>query len=760
MNRQLPIPGATALLRRLRQIMAETLESQARLDEIARAIAANMYADVCSVYVLQDDGSLELYATEGLRQDAVHVSTLQLGQGLVGTVASTAHALNLINASEHPAFEYLPETGEEAFTTFLGVPTLRNGRVLGVLVLQKITPHAFAEYEIEALETVAMVLADLMASGDLEGLSGKGTNPDSSRPLTMNGAPLSDGIGIGHVVLHEPRVAVLDFFSDETDSELARLHEAMSGLQSSIDSLIDSPEIGKIGEHVEVLEAYRMFARDRGWRTRIEEAIQTGLSAEAAVEKVRNENRARMHRQSNPYLAEQLHDLDDLANRLLRQLVGQHELSSNTQNGHASDNMVIVARSMGAAELLDYDVSRVRGLVLEDGGPTSHVAIVARALGIPALSQLKNFVVNAEVSNAIIVDGNEGMVSLRPPQDVRDAYEEKLRFLASRQKAFSALRQRAPVSRDGQGFQLLINGGLQLDVDQMGSSGADGIGLFRTELQFMISARLPRPGEQETIYRNVLERADDMPVTFRALDVGGDKIIPWMEMMPEENPAMGWRGMRLSLDRPTLFKSQMRALLRAAAGRTLRVMLPLVTDVSELVQAREILHKEREVLERQNVRLPKAIQLGAMLEVPALLWQMDELFQQADFVSVGTNDLFQFTFASDRGHARLANRYSTLSKPFLRLLKSVVLAGKRHGKQVTLCGEMAGRPLNAMALFALGFRSLSMATTAIGPVKAMALNLNIAKLEEQLLPALELSSDDQTIGELLVDFADRHTIPY
>ena len=751
------LTGPNALLRQLRAAMADPLAPQEKLDKIVGNISASMVSDVCSVYVLRSDGWLELYATKGLKSESVHQSALRVGQGLVGTIAATARCLNLDNAQKHPAFTYLPETGEEVFNSFLGVPILRSGRVQGVLVVQDKTHRGYTEVEVEALETIAMVLGELIATGDLDALSPKGVTLDLARPLRVQGVPLSDGIGLGFVVLHEPRVVVTNLFNERAEDEILRLREALLKLQVSIDVLFQSGNVPSEGEHREILEAYRMFAHDRGWNRRMEEAINNGLTAEAAVEKVQNDNRARMLRQPDPYLRERLSDFDDLANRLLRELAGQPH--GSTVQALEGDH-VIVARSMGAAELLDYNGDKLRGVVLEEAAPTSHVVIVARALGIPVVGQVPDFVANAEAGNAIIVDGDEGAVSLRPPLDEEASYSEKAKLRAGRQKQFAKLLDKPSVTKDGVEISLQMNAGLLMDLPQLHHLGADGIGLFRTELQFMISATLPKVGEQEGLYRRVLDEADGKPVTFRTLDIGGDKIVPYLNMAQEENPAMGWRALRLSLDRPALLRTQIRALLKAAAGRHLRLMLPMVTQVWEIRQVRDLIRREVELQTRFGHEMPRTLELGSMLEVPSLLFQLDELMEAADFVSIGSNDLYQFSMACDRGNARLANRYSPVNKSFLRMLSQIREKGSEHNTPLTLCGEMAGRPLSAMAVLALGYTSISVSPAAIGPVKAMLMSLDVGALQKDFLPVLERTSNDATILELLTDFADRHGIPY
>ncbi len=749
------LTGPRVLLKRLRELMAEPLEPQERLDRIVRQIASNMVAEVCSVYVLRADGVLELYATEGLNKESVHLAQLKMGQGLVGTIAASAQPLNLSDSQSHPAYTYLPETGEEIYHSFLGVPILRAGRALGVLVVQNKAQRHYRDDETEALETTAMILAEMVASGELKKLTRSGLELDLSRPVSIHGDGYSEGIGLGYVVLHEPRVVVTNLLNEDSESELRRLGDALGILRIHIDDMLSRREVAMEGEHRAVLEAYRMFAHDRGWVRKLEEAVRNGLTSEAAVERVQSETKARMMRLTDPYLRERMHDFDDLANRLLRQLTGY---GPHAGVGFPAD-AVIISRAMGAAELLDYPRANIRGLVLEDGSVTSHVVIVARAMGIPVIGQAAGVVALAENGDTIIIDGDDAMVHLRPATDVQKAYEEKVRFRARRQEQFRALRAVEPVTRDGKRISLHMNAGLLVDLPQLVESGAEGIGLFRTELQFMIASNLPKGEEQEAFYRNVIKQASGHPVTFRTLDIGSDKVVPYFRAGEEENPALGWRAIRLALDRPGLLRTQLRALLKAAAGIELKIMVPMVTMVDELRAVRQLLQKEVQHLSKFGHPLPRKLQFGAMLEVPSLMWQLDELMEEVDFVSVGSNDLFQFAMAVDRGNARVSDRFDVLSKPFLRILRDIVRAGERNNTPVTLCGEMASKPLTAMALLAIGFRSVSMSPASIGPVKAMLLGLDVGQLASLLDDALDETRSMTSLREMLKDFAINHNIP-
>ena len=570
------------LLRRLREVMAEHESAQARLDKIVVLIASNMVAEVCSLYLQRRDGSLELFSTEGLNKEAVHNTHLKRGEGLVGLIVEQAEAMQFPDAQVHPAYSYRPETGEEIYHSFLGVPILRGGHAIGVLTVQNRTHRTYSDEEVEALQTTAMVLAEMIASGGLGPSNEAASDTRREASAQFKGVALSEGVALGHVVLHEPRIVITKLIAEDVELERRRLGQAIEELTGVIDIMLDRGDLARAGEHREVLEAFRMFAHDHGWKRRMDEALATGLTAEAAVERVRNDTRARMLRQTDPYWRDRLHDIDDLSNRLLRLLAG---CVGTAAAGNLPQDTILFARTMGPAELLDYDRQRLRGLVLEEGGSGSHVAIVARALGLAALSQVKGALEAVEPGDAVIVDAEGGELHVRPTAEVVAAYADKVRFRARRQAQYAALRNVPAVTLDGERVSLHINAGLLFDLPHLDQSGADGIGLFRTELQFMISSTFPRLEQQTRLYRAILEAAGERPVVFRSLDVGGDKVLPNFRLSKEENPALGWRAIRMSLDRPALFRTQIRALLRAAAGRELRIMLPMISDVSELIAA-------------------------------------------------------------------------------------------------------------------------------------------------------------------------------
>jgi phosphotransferase system, enzyme I, PtsP len=725
--------GPRLLLRRLREVMAEPVSPQARLDKIVVHIAANMVAEVCSVYMLRADGRLELYATEGLNREAVHLTTLRTGEGLVGLIAKTAEPLALADAQMHPAFVYLPETGEEIYSSFLGVPILRGGNTLGVLVVQNKVRRTYSEEETEALETTAMLLAEMIASGELQSLAPPGRDIALRRPLALKGTPVADGVGLGHVVLHEPRIVVKQLIAEDIKVEMERLETAIGAMRKSLDLLIERGNMG-LGEHRDVLETFRRIAHDRGWLRRLREAVATGLTAEAAVERVQNVARAKLQRRTEPFMREWLHDFDELANRLLHQLTGQGFVRAHKD---LPFNSVIVARAMGPAALLEYDRARIRGLVLEESSALSHVAIVARALGIAAVGEVPNVVDLVEPGDAVVVDGVSGDVHLRPPPDVERSYAEKARLRARKQEQYRKLRDVAAVTKDGVAIDLHMNAGMLVDLQHVAETGAVSVGLFRTELQYV-------EGKQ---------------ITFRTLDIGSDKILPYMTKVEEENPALGWRAIRIGLDRPGLLRSQLRGLLRAGSGRGMRIMFPMIATLEEFETAKSLVESELVHLRQHGLAPPSDLKLGIMVEVPSVLWQLDEICRRVDFLSVGSNDLVQFLYATDRENKRVATRFDALSAPVLHALRQIADKARDHGTPLTVCGEIGGKPLEAMVLLALGYRGLSMSAASIGPVKAMVLATNLSEAEDFVAALMKEVTGGQSLRDKLRKFAKAHGIP-
>ena len=726
------VSAARTILTRLHDVMAAKTGAQAKLNAVVNIVAEGLSSEVCSIYLLRD-GALELYATQGLAQSAVHVTKLALGQGLVGTIAATREPLNLAEARAHPDFAYRPETGEEDYHSFAGVPILRREAAIGVLGVQHLDPREYADVEIETLQTVAMVLAELLAgAGLVDDAAAAKARAQQSGALRLTGLKLVDGYARGQATLHQPRIVIEHTVADDIEAERRRVYGAFEKMRAQIDRMMGQAEFDGGGEHEEILETYKAFAYDEGWSRRINEAIDTGLTAEAAIDRVQQRTRARMRSIPDPYLRERLADLDDLANRLIRIVSGQ--LGTAAQSGLRTD-IILLARNLGPAELLEYDRRFLKGVVLEEGSLTAHVTIVARAMGVPVLGRVRDYRTAIADGDELLLDGGEGVLFVRPTSHMRKSFLSMSAMRAKRQASFAKLRDLPAVTRDGVPITLLMNAGLAGDAEALAQTNAAGIGLFRTEFQFLVAAALPRRERQTALYKSVLDAADGKPVVFRTVDIGGDKAVPYMDRESDdgdENPAMGWRALRLALGRDGLMKVQARALLDAAAGRELNVMFPMVSEPWEFADARRIVEDVRDLSARHGRALPSAIRYGAMLEVPALADALDVLLPMIDFLSVGTNDLTQFLFAADRANPRLADRYDWLSPSVLRFLRRIVRAGAVAGVPVTICGEMGGRPLEALALLALGIERLSITPAAVLPVKAMVRSVALTPLRAQM----------------------------
>ena len=744
--------SAREILTGLHDVMARRGSAQTKLDRVVDLIAAAMASEVCSIYLLRDQ-SLELFATHGLRKEAVHVTRLAFGEGLVGTIAEDGRVLNLDEAASHPEFVYRPETGEEHFHSFAGVPIVRRESAIGVLCVQHAEPRRYDEVEIEALQTVAMVLSEMIGSARLaDGSRGRQRDGGTQR---LAGLKLVAGMAKGIAVFHQPRVIVEHTVAEDTEAERTRVYAAFRRMREQIDNMTREAEFGTAGEHNEILETYKMFAYDEGWSRRINEAIDSGLTAEAAIERVQQRTRARMREIDDPLLKERMHDLEDLANRLMRIVSGR--MGTAAQTGLHKD-AILIARNMGPAELLEYDKRRLKGVVLEEGSLTAHMTIVARAMGVPVVGRVADIRHIASEGDIILVDGDMGAVTVRPARAAIVSFEQRMATSLRRRAEFAALRTLPSITVDGQPIALMVNAGLAEDAVGLEASGAEGIGLFRTEFQFLISATLPGRESQQRLYRSVLDAAGDRPVVFRTVDIGGDKALPYLsdEKDEAENPAMGWRALRLALSRSALMKAQARALIEAADGRVLRVMFPMISEPWEYEEARALFEEQLEWSKANRRPTPSRIEFGAMLEVPALAEMLDVLLPRIDFLSIGTNDLTQFLFAADRGDPRLAERYDWLSPAILRFLRRIVVAADAAGVPVRLCGEMGGRPLEAMALIGIGIHQFSITPAAIGPIKAMIRSLDATAIEAKMAALLIKPTRD--MRRVLTEWARRKSV--
>lgn len=725
------VSAARTILTRLHDVMASRSNAQAKLNTVVDVIGEGLDSEVCSIYLLRE-GMLELFATRGLAQEAVHVTRLSVGEGLVGTIAENIETLNLAEATAHPDFSYRPETGEDKFHSFAGVPIVRRERAVGVLCVQHVDPRRYDEVEIEALQTVAMVLSELIHNADLIDEEEVALGPAQTGSVHLTGLKLVKGLAAGNAVFHQPRITIEHVMAEDRDAELSRVYLAFDKMREQIEKMAAQAEFGVGGEHEEVLETYKMFAYDEGWSRRIIEAIDSGLTAEAAIERVQQRTRMRMRQIDDPLLADRMHDLEDLSNRLLRIVSGQ--MGTAASMGLRSDS-ILIARNLGPAELLEYDKRRLKGVVLEEGSLTAHVVIVARAMGVPVLGRVHGLKGAVREGDELLLDADQGHVTVRPSPAMAEAFDARFAKSRERQAAYAKLRDVEPFTRCGTRIQVMINAGLRDDMPGLALTGADGVGLFRTEFQFLVSATLPARERQTRLYRDVMDAAGDKPVVFRTVDIGGDKVLPYLRHNDgehEENPAMGWRALRVALDRDGLLKVQARALLEAAGGRTLNVMFPMVSEPWEFDAARAVFEAQRQYLKGQKKLMPEAIRYGAMLEVPALAETLDLIAPKLSFLSIGTNDLTQFLFAADRSNPRLAERYDWLSPSILRFLRRVLLGVAGHQVDVTVCGEMGGRRLEALALMGLGIRRLSITPASVGPIKELVRKVDLAEIGEAM----------------------------
>ena len=740
------------LLKKLREVMSSAIAVQEKLNQIVNVVAKEMHTDVCSFYLLQPGDILELFATYGLKQSAVHETSLRLGEGLIGEIAVQKKALTFEDAWHHPSFVFKEETGEKLFQTLMGVPVLQGANLLGVVAVQTEQEHEYTEDEIETLETVAMLIAQILVSVDFEKQQNALVKVHKDVRSRMEGVRLMSGMALGKAFIHSRTKRVENLISTNNEAaELNKLTNALTEMDKALSDTLADAQISE--ENAEIFETYRMFTKDKGWIQKMTDYIHSGFTAEGAVQKVTDDMTERMSMITDPYLKERIHDFQDLADRLLQHLAGKDIKSKNNE---LTDNTILVAHSMGPAELLDYDKDKIKGIILEEGSPTMHVVIVAKAMNIPVVGGVKDVVNIVAKGDTIALDGDNGYIYVNPVEDILNDFKKKIDSRERIRRKYEKLKDVPCQTKDGKKVSLNINAGLALDMLSLGDGFADGIGLYRTELPFMSTAQLPDTQKQTEIYRRVISNAAGKPVVFRTLDIGSDKVLPYVQHKPEENPAMGWRSIRITLDRRTLLRQQLRAFIRAVNGGELYVMFPMITDTEEFVQAKKTLDIELAREKEKGHVLPSKIYVGTMLEVPSLIFQLDELLPLVDFLSVGTNDLSQFLFATDRSDPNIWERYDVLSAPMIRTLKHIVDLCNKHKVACSVCGEMAGKPLEAMVLVALGFNKLSMNPASLGAIKAMILSMDTRQVVDYLQTILPLPA--HSLREKLRLFALDHDI--
>lgn len=745
--------NSRVLLQRLRASLAETGNGQARLDRIVKLIASSMNAEVCSIYLKKDYRTLELFASQGLKAGAVHFTKLKIGQGLVGRIAQISTPISTSNASETKGFRFMPETGEEIFPSFLGVPIQRLGEILGVLIVQNSFPRDYTDDEIYGLEIVAMVIAEMTELGEFTEANGTEITAQHNHTVVYEAIIGNEGIAIGKVLLHDPVIRIESPIADNPKAEKTKLSIAFKELQAEVKGMLAKTFDHKSGDYLEVFEAYQMFAKDKGWRKRMEASIQGGLAATVAVEKEQSETRSRMSRLADPYIRDRLHDLDDISNRLIR-ILTKTDVKIDKKK---IKNAVLVARNIGPAELLDYG-SDLNGVILEEGSVGSHATIVARALAIPLLINADLIRRESRNGDLIIIDANQGRIHLRPEENIRKIYVDKLSIQEAAKGQYLEIKNKPAQTTDGKKIKLMMNAGLMVDLPFLNKSGAEGIGLYRTELQFLTQEKVPKRSEQVQFYSKILDSANGKPVNFRTLDIGSDKVLPYLSRLKETNPALGWRAIRVTLDRQGIMRMQIQALLRGAQGRPIRILFPFIAEFIEFKYAREIVLAEVEKEKILKHIVPQDIKIGAMLETPSLAFSTNEFFKLADFISIGGNDLKQFFFAADRENERVRRRYDTLNLSYLDFLEQIVKRAKNFNTPINFCGEDAGRPLEALALIAVGLRSLSMKASSIGPIKLLIRSISLVELKSIISNAR--LNETNSVRKDLINWLEKIKVPY
>ena len=744
----MPNNNSRILLKRLKKTLSELGEAQARLNKIVKIIADSMNSEVCSIYLINRHNILELYATEGLRSKAVHYSQLNVGQGLVGKIAATAEPIKTSQASKTKGFRYLPETGEEIYNSFLGVPIQRLGKILGVLVIQNLKKREFTEDDVYGLEIVAMVIAEMAELGIFTSSDGSDElSQDKKNPLSINGLVGKEGIVIGNTVLLEPQIKIQNPIADNTKLEKQKLKKSISKLNNQLSEIISKKHFKKKGDFLEILETHKLLIEDRSWIKRMESSIDSGLSAIVAVEKEQTTTKSRIAKVKNFYFKERLNEFYEISNILLKILTNQKTYI----NLEGIKEPILIARNISPLELVSLR-HQLKGIILEDGSVGSHTTIVSRALNIPLLIQTKDIINKISNGDKIILDADQGLVYLRPNKTISELYTSKLKLRNKAKKTFLASKNLEAKTLDNKKIFLMMNAGLMADLPSLDDSGADGVGLYRTELQFLISNKVPKRAEQAEIYCKVLDSAGTNPVFFRTLDIGSDKILPTITPEIEPNPTLGWRAIRLTLERSGVFKMQVQALIRGAKGRNLNIVIPLVTEINEFLKAKDIILDEINREKKRNRIVPNFIKIGAMLEVPSLVFAPNLFFKSVDFLMVGGNDLKQFFFAADRENEKVRKRYDMLSTSFLSFLKLIIKKSEKYKLPLSYCGEDAGKPIEALVLCSLGFKTLSMQPNCIAPVKSLLRNIKLSEIKQIVEFALE--ANYETVRNQVVEYLE------
>lgn len=743
------------MLEKLRKIVQDVDSAPnftAALDVMVTSVRETMGTEVCSVYLLDDKSNrYVLVATDGLNPESIGVVSLALNEGLVGLCGAREEPVNLDDAAAHPKYRYLPETGEEKYNAFLGVPIMNRRKVLGVLVVQQLSKRKFDESEEAFLVTLSAQLSGVIAHAKAIGAADTvRTPPRSNAPRTFNGIAGASGIVLGRAVVMYPPAdidSVPDRATEDIEGEIALLHSAMEAVRNDMRQLDAKVAGSLLIEERALFDAYLRMLDDPTLIAELEERIQAGNWAQGALREVIESHMQAFAAMEDPYLRERMTDVRDLGLRILAHLQKQTHADAR----ELSDHSILIGDEITTAMLVEMPLEKVAGIVTVQGAANSHMAIVARALGIPTVLGVSELPVTQLDDTEMIVDAYLGKIFVQPSRQLRSRYKEIIKEEKQLIAGLDAYRNVPAITPDNHHVSLYVNTGLMADVARALRRGAEGVGLYRSEIPFMLREHFPGEEDQRAVYRQQLEAFAPRPVTMRTLDIGGDKDLPYFPIDNEDNPFLGWRGIRITLDHPEIFMVQIRAMLKAAIGlNNLQILLPMVSSVLEVEETLHLIHRavmEVQEEEQVTIAMPK---VGIMVEVPATLFQLADMVQLVDFVSVGSNDLTQYILAVDRNNARVADIYTAYHPSVLRALQMVVSEAHKAGKPVGICGEMAGDPGLALLLMAMGFDSLSMSASNLLRVRKAICTMPYEKSKSLLENVLKV--DNPAVIRSLVEY--------
>lgn len=757
-------------LRTLEDISTLILHShdlQETLDNIVAVVSKRMRSDVCSIYLLDNDGeTLRLHATKGLSLSSVGKITMNISEGLTGLVVEQRSVVSLENAQEHPRYKYFRETGEERYHSFLGIPMFERKSPIGVIVVQHREPRSYTVTEISTLSTIAYQISSIVMNArlldsirkkeeeritlenELKKIHGKPLPGADLPPGEISrhagdrlGIGVSPGFASGSIYLltrRNPLLASILESSLPPEEEHHRLQLAIE--KARIQTLYMEKRVAErlSGEDASIFHTHLMILEDRGFIAKIQELIDQNYGAARAVHEVVQFYMDAFGRMEDPYLKSRSADMEDIGRRIIDCLDG-HE----GEQIPFDEKRILVAAEILPSDLAKLEVENILGIVTEKGDLNSHAAIIARSLGIPAVVGVEGLARELSLNDELIIDGNSGHIYINPDTHIRKEYQRLESYFSIKRRELDSLRDTPAITKDGVRISLKSNIGLISDIRIAVMNGAEGVGLYRTEFPFMARKQFPNRDEQAAIYAKILEGFEGKQVTIRTLDIGGDKHLPYFAHPHEDNPFMGWRGIRISLDCREIFREQVAAIMMASVGRETRIMLPMISGVEEIAQAREIVVEAASELRKTGNPFNGNIPLGIMIETPAAVQIAEILAKKADFFSIGTNDLIQYTLAADRNNPKVKSYYSPYHPALLRAIKSVAAAGRDAGIPVSLCGEMAADPLNSLLIAGLGITDISMSSPSIPKVKQAILGTTLKAATELAAEILKFESNTE-----------------